>query len=59
MSAILGPFQITQGDIDRTSLEPSDLDKWALLITGCYQIFDSQSEAYGCANFLNDESGAA
>ena len=57
MSAMLGPFQITQGDIEHTSLEQHDLGKWALLVTGCYQIFESQEAAYGCVNYLNSNGG--
>ena len=47
------PFQISQDGIDRSStLELIDLDKWALLINGCIQIFSSYERAQEVYNIL-------
>lgn len=45
MSTIQSPFQITEQDTERTSLEPADLGRWALLISGCFHLFDNQDAA--------------
>lgn len=50
---IQAPFQITTEDIERSSLESSDLGKWALIVTGCYQLFDTQQDAERCQRMLN------
>ena len=40
------PFQISQQDINYSdSLEQEDLGKWALIINGCYQFFESVEAA--------------
>lgn len=40
------PFQISAEDIARSStLEASDLGRWALLITGCFQTFEDEEAA--------------
>lgn len=38
-------FQITLEDVERSSLEVSDVGKWGYLVSGCYQLFDSLVEA--------------
>ena len=49
MTNIIGPFQVTQGEIDRSStMTQRDLNKWALFICGTYQFFDSRIEAEKC-----------
>ena len=54
-----GPFQIQQFDIDATSLEQTDLGKWALIVTGCYQLFDSKCEAQSTYDSLVLQDGRA
>lgn len=39
-------FQITQDMVDRSStMEQSDVGRWAYMISGCYQFFDTEEEA--------------
>lgn len=42
---VLPPFRITPEDIARSTLEPGDLGAWALLVTGCYHLFDTETAA--------------
>lgn len=39
------PFQITPDDLERSSLEPGDVGLWALLVTGCFHLFDTEAAA--------------
>ncbi len=46
------PFQIDAEEVERTSLAPSDIGRWAILITGCYQLFESEDAARRAYVFL-------
>lgn len=39
------PFQIEPADLVRSSLEESDVGLWALLVTGCFHLFDTEVAA--------------
>lgn len=38
-------FQITNQEIEYSTLEPKDLGKWSYLVTGCYMLFDTYETA--------------
>ena len=49
------PFQIDAEEVERTSLDPSDIGRWAILITGCYHLYETEAavrRAY--ANLMQD-----
>lgn len=46
------PFQITREDIERSTLEPSDLGLWAILVTGCFHLFSSKASAQRAYDLL-------
>lgn len=56
--SVLAPFQITQDEIDRTSLDQSDLGRWAVLIAGCYHLFSSKARAHHAYRSLIGEGAA-
>lgn len=39
------PFRITAADIARSGLERRDLGAWALLVCGCYHLFETEDAA--------------
>lgn len=39
------PFQISAQDVARSSLDRDDIGLWALLVTGCFHLFDSEAAA--------------
>jgi hypothetical protein len=39
------PFRVSAADIARSSLERADLGAWALLVCGCYHLFESEDAA--------------
>ena len=39
------PFQIDAEEVERTSLEPTDIGLWAILITGCYHLYETEAGA--------------
>lgn len=39
------PFRITAADIARSSLGRGDLGAWALLVCGCYHLFETEDAA--------------
>lgn len=50
-------FRISSQDVYNSStLEKSDINKWAYLINGSYQIFNSQHEAIVSFNEVFDKS---
>ena len=53
MMFVDAPFQITEQDIERTSLEPEDQGRWALLIQGCFHTFESYEAARQSQALLN------
>jgi len=55
MNDIAAPFQITEQEIERTSLEPDDFGRWALLIQGCFHLFDSFEAAKQTQTLLNQQ----
>ena len=43
---ITGPFKISADDIERSStMDKTDLGKWALFMNGCYYFYDSFDDA--------------
>ena len=42
---VFPPFQIGVDDIERSSLGLEDLGLWAILVTGCYHLFNSEASA--------------
>ena len=43
------PFRISADDIARSTLDAGDLGLWALLVCGCYHLFETEraaNEAY-------------
>ncbi|HEY9664826.1 MAG TPA: hypothetical protein V6C65_40825 [Allocoleopsis sp.] len=48
-STVSRAFQVTEEDVERSStLEPSDIGRWALLINGAYHFFESEEDAEAC-----------
>ena len=43
--SVLPPFQINASDIVRSTLEPSDLGAWAILVCGCFHLFETEAAA--------------
>ena len=39
------PFLVTDETVAYSSLEPTDIGKWAVLVQGCYHLFTSYGEA--------------
>ena len=39
------PFRITAADISRSSLDRGDLGLWAVLVCGCYHLFETEHAA--------------
>jgi len=51
------PFQIDAEEVERTSLEPSDIGLWAILITGCYHLYETEAAARRAyANLMQDSA---
>ena len=46
------PFRISREDIARSSLEADDLGAWALLVTGCYHLFETEAAARSAYRLL-------
>lgn len=42
---VLPPFRITRDDIARSSLDRGDLGLWALLVCGCFHLFETERAA--------------
>ena len=50
-----GPYQVTEADVDRSStLEWSDVGRWALNVTGCVQLFDTREAAAEAKRYLEE-----
>lgn len=47
------PFQLDAETIDRADLDHRDEGKWALIVAGCYQLFETRLEAQQCRNRIN------
>jgi hypothetical protein len=43
--SVAPPFHVTAADIARSSLERADFGAWALLVCGCYHLFDTEDAA--------------
>jgi hypothetical protein len=41
----VAPFQLTDKDIRRADLLPSDIGTWCLIVNGCYHLFASEALA--------------
>ena len=55
MRAPLGPFQISEEDWSRsTTLTRADIGRWALLVQGCYLLFESWTDANNCKTELKE-----
>lgn len=39
------PFRISADDIARSTLDANDLGLWALLVCGCYHLFETERAA--------------
>lgn len=39
------PFQLSESDIHRADLLPSDVGMWCLVVDGCYHLFASEELA--------------
>jgi len=51
--SVIGPFQITEDEWSRsTTLTRRDVGRWALLVRGCYQFFDSFADALACRQHI-------
>jgi hypothetical protein len=47
-------FQVTAEDVERSStLEESDIDRWAVMVNGCYQFCENKETAEDLAYMLN------
>lgn len=45
-------FIVTQQDVDSSSLDSTDIGRWAFIVQGCWQLFDTESEAQSTYNFV-------
>lgn len=36
------PFQITPEDVDRNGWDEEDVGRWAYVVQGCFQFFDTE-----------------
>lgn len=46
------PFQISIEDVERSSLDAEDVGLWAILVTGCYHLFETKGAARRCYRLL-------
>ena len=50
---VQAPFRIIAEDVERTSLEWSDLGKWALIVCGCYHVYETRDDAEQARRVIN------
>ncbi len=53
--SIMPPFRISPEDIERSSLDARDLGFWALLVCGCYHLFESERAAQNAYRLLRQD----
>ena len=51
-NSVSQPFLVDEFEVEITSLEPTDIGKWALLVTGCYHLFNSLEDARSTRAFI-------
>jgi len=54
VSKVYAPFQVSPEDVARSStMTARDCGKWALLVAGCYHLFETRLAAQQCRQKLN------
>ena len=53
--SVLPPFQISAADIARFSLEPGALGAWAILVCGCFHLFETEAAARRASQLLLED----
>jgi len=38
-------YEITNEDVERSSLELTDVGRWGFIVQGCWQLFDTEQSA--------------
>lgn len=45
-------FKVTEEDVERASLDKSDIGRWAFIVTGCWQLYDTERSARSAYDFV-------
>ena len=45
-------FIVTSKDVERANLDQSDIGRWAFIVQGCWQLFDSEQAAQMAHNVV-------
>ena len=52
----LYPKQLTAEDVSRSSLDPEDVGRWTVIVTGCHHLCDTEEDALTVYRFLMQDS---